>query len=122
MLYEITGTIKVIENTQTFASGFSKRSFVITTDEERFPQPISMSALKDRCALLDNFKLGERVKVSFVINGREWTDPQGKVKYFVDLVALKIESLDAVAPTEAAAPVTSPAMSAESLSEDDMPF
>lgn len=119
MLYEMTGTIKLINEMMSFPSGFTKRQFVLTTEDDRFPQDIAMAVTKDRCALLDNFKPGERAKVTFGLRGREW---QGK--YFVDVDAIKIESLDAGAAAGdgdggMVADVDIPPSSAEL---DDMPF
>lgn len=90
MLYEMNGTIKLINEMMSFPSGFTKRQFVVTSEEDRYPQDLAMSFTKERCALLDNFKPGERVKVTFGLRGREWNG-----KYFVDIDALKLESLDA---------------------------
>ena len=41
MAYQLNGTIKLIYDTQTFPSGFSKREFVVTTDD-KFPQDIKL--------------------------------------------------------------------------------
>ena len=50
---------------------------------------------KDNVAKLDGVKPGMRVKVGFAVDGREWTDPKtGKVRYFSDLTALRLERLD----------------------------
>lgn len=89
MLYEMTGTIKLINDMMSFPSGFTKRQFVLTSEDDRFPQDIAMAFTKDRCAILDNVKPGERVKVTFGLRGREWNG-----KYFVDVDALKLEKLD----------------------------
>jgi hypothetical protein len=75
--------------TQTFPSGFSKREFVVTTEGERFPQDIALGCLKEKAAMLDEFKPGQKVKVSFDISGREYNE-----RYFVNLNAWRIESLD----------------------------
>ena len=40
MAYELAGTIKVIMDTQTFGSGFTKREFVVTDSSGRYPQEI----------------------------------------------------------------------------------
>lgn len=85
MAYEISGTVKAIFDTQTFASGFSKREFVITT-EDKFPQDIKLECLKDKTALLDNLAEGQSVNVHFDINGREYNG-----RYFVNLVAWRVE-------------------------------
>lgn len=87
MAFEHTGTIKEIFDVQTFPSGFTKREFVITTDE-RFPQEIKFDCLKEKVDLLNQFKKGDVVRVNFDIRGREY-----KSRYFVDLSAWKIESL-----------------------------
>ena len=42
----VTGKIKLINDTQTFASGFSKREFVVTTAEQ-YPQDIKFETIKD---------------------------------------------------------------------------
>ena len=40
MAYDLTGTIKVIQEAQTFgAKGFTKREFVVTVKEGKYPQP-----------------------------------------------------------------------------------
>jgi hypothetical protein len=89
MAYEISGKIKVIMETQTFPSGFSKREFVVTTDD-RYPQDVKIDCLKEKASLLDPLNVGDQVKVSFNISGREYND-----RYFVNLEAWKIESAGA---------------------------
>lgn len=83
--YDMEGTIKVINDVMTFPSGFSKREFVITTEGDRFPQEIKFECVKERTSLLDNLKEGQKVKVTFDIQGREYNG-----KYFVNLNAWKI--------------------------------
>ena len=85
MAYEISGTVKVVFDTQTFPSGFSKREFVLTTDD-KFPQDVKLECLKEKAALLDGVEAGQRVKASFDINGREYNG-----RYFVNLVAWRLE-------------------------------
>lgn len=51
--YEINGTIKQIGETQQFASGFQKRSFIVTDDDPKYPQDIPLEFVKDGCARLD---------------------------------------------------------------------
>ena len=53
----VTGKLKVAMDEQTFASGFRKREFVVTTNET-YPQDIKLELVKDKCSLLDNFELG----------------------------------------------------------------
>lgn len=86
MKYEIQGTIKIVFDTQTFNSGFQKREFVITTDDDKYPQDIKFQAVKERCELLDQCRPGDRVKLAFDIRGNEF-----KGRFYVDLVAFRIE-------------------------------
>lgn len=90
---ELQGTIKTIMDVQTFASGFQKRELVLQT-EEQYPQPISIEFLKEKGDLLDTYKVGDKVKVSINIGGREWTSPQGETKYFNSITGWRIEKLD----------------------------
>jgi hypothetical protein len=84
----ITGTIKVIKETQTFNSGFTKREFVVTTDEQ-YPQDIKLGFIKDKCSLLDNYKVGQPVTVDFNLRGNY---NEGLDRYFVELQAWRIGS------------------------------
>ncbi len=95
--YNLTGTVKVLMDTMKFDSGFTKREFVVTTEGDRFPQDIKFECVKERCALLDDVKPGQRVAVSFDIRGNEY-----KGRYFVSLTAWKIESSKDKAGAESA--------------------
>lgn len=85
--YELSGTVKVVMDLMKFDSGFSKREFVVTTNDDRFPQDIKCECVKDRCAILNDIKPGQRVKVTFDLRGNE-----NKGRYFVSLSAWKVET------------------------------
>lgn len=89
MGYEIEGTIKVIMDVMTFGSGFTKREFVITSGDDKYPQDIKMEFVKDKVALLDRFRPGQRVKVGFEIRGNE-----NNGRYYVSLSAWRINPAD----------------------------
>ena len=89
MGYEIEGTLKVIMDIMTFGSGFTKREFVITSGDDRYPQDIKMEFVKDKVALLERFRPGQRVKVGFEIRGNE-----NNGKYYVSLSAWRIAPSD----------------------------
>ena len=99
-MYEFTGKVKVVGELQTFASGFTKRDLVV--EEERagnWPNVVAFAFKKDNAAKLDGIVPGLRVKVGFAVDGREWTDPKtGKVRYFSDLTALRLDRLDGEMP------------------------
>lgn len=88
---ELFGAIKLINDEQQFgANGFRKREFVITTDDQ-YPQHILIECTQDKCDLLNARYVGEQVKVSINIRGREHINAQGEAKYFNSLQAWKIE-------------------------------
>ncbi|MGA9213635.1 DUF3127 domain-containing protein [Kaistella sp.] len=123
---ELQGTVKKITEVQTFASGFQKREMVITT-EEQYPQPINIEFLQEKGDLLNALKEGDKVKVSINIRGREWTSPQGEVKYFNSITGWKIENVGSAGgfePTQAAPAATKPAEGKGVFEEDedDLPF
>lgn len=88
---EIQGRIKTIFATESVGqNGFQKRDLVITTDGQ-YPQDIIIQFTQGNCALLDNLQVGQMVKIHFNLQGREWTNPQGEVKYFNTVLGWKIE-------------------------------
>ena len=79
---EITGKIKVLNDTQTIGNnGFQKSEAVITT-EDQYPQHILVEFIQDKCDLLNVFVIGQGVKIDINIRGREWINPEGVAKYF----------------------------------------
>ena len=100
LMYEFIGKVKAVGELQTFASGFSKRELVVEEERDgRWPNVVAFSFKKDNAVLLDGMSPGARVKVGFAVDGREWTDPKtGKVRYFSDLTALRLERLDETVP------------------------
>lgn len=122
---ELQGTVKKIFDTQTFASGFQKREIVILTDEQ-YPQPIAIEFLSDKIDLLQNVKEGESVKVGINIRGREWTNPQGEVKYFNSITGWRLEKVSGDAPqgnfTEKPKEKSENPFAEEDDDQDSLPF
>jgi hypothetical protein len=115
----MTGTVKLIMDQQTFESGFTKREFVVTTEDDRYPQDIKFECVRDKTALLDGVTAGQRVKVTFDLRGNEYKD-----RYYVNLTAWRIEEAAAgdgeAVPTEDGPPLEELEPPADD--SDDMPF
>ena len=119
---EINGSIKSIADTKTYPSGFSKREFVVTT-EEKFPQDLKFEVAKDKCPALDGFSVGQTVEVNFNIRGNEYNG-----NHYVSLACWKITSSggqsDQPATQRSSTPPQHPS-SASSWDDDvdgDIPF
>lgn len=115
---KIEGKIKKIFETQTFSSGFQKKEIVVTT-QEQYPQDIIIQFLQDKITLLDVFNIGDEVKVSINIRGREWINPEGVAKYFNSIDGWKIEKLKENNTSNAAAVENGFNFNE---AEDDLPF
>lgn len=118
MAFELTGTIRHIFDTQTFASGFSKREFVIEVEDGKFPQMIKFECVKDRTAMLDDVSPGDQVQVAFDIRGNEY-----KERYYVNLNAWKLTKTDGSSSGESQGrPAASPPSSQRANSSLDASF
>ncbi|MFA6291433.1 MAG: DUF3127 domain-containing protein [Victivallales bacterium] len=88
MAYDLTGKIKMIQAVQTLgAKSFTKREFVVTVKEGKYPQDIVLECVQDKVNLLDGLKEGQGVTVTFDIRGREYNG-----RYFNNLQAWRIKS------------------------------
>jgi hypothetical protein len=95
-MLSVTGKIYQIQDIQKINDNFSKREFVleITNDDQVYVQKVAFSLLRDNVNLIDGIKKGQEVEVKFYLNGRDWTSPQGEVKFFNTLDAQEINLLD----------------------------
>ncbi|MDP3680917.1 MAG: DUF3127 domain-containing protein [Flavobacterium sp.] len=125
---EVTGKIKMIDQTKEVGSGgFKKRDVVVTTDEQ-YPQHILVQFVQDKCDLLNGFQVGEPVKIDINLRGREWTNPQGETVYFNTIQGWRIGKLQAEAsfaaqmPPMPAAEAFAPATNLNEEEADDLPF
>jgi len=109
---KLNGTIKMIGEVQTWDSGFSKREFVITTNEQ-YPQDVKFEVVKEKAVDFEQYnKVGDNVDVKFNVRGNEYNG-----KYYVSLQAWHVaKSGQQTTPKVAVAPETT------NESEDDVPF
>ncbi|MAD96410.1 MAG: hypothetical protein CMB99_03690 [Flavobacteriaceae bacterium] len=122
---EVIGKIKMIGEVQTFGSnGFRKREMVLTTDEQ-YPQMLAIEFIQDKTDLLNSYQVGQDVKVSINLRGREWINPQGEAKYFNSIQGWRIENLAQAAPSQENLPPVEQFQTTDDFTEDepdDLPF
>ena len=123
---EVSGKVKVVGAEQQVSPTFKKRELVVTTDEQ-YPQSIMIEFVQDKTDLLNSISVGETVKVSINLGGREWVNPQKETKYFNSIKGWRIEKLTSEAPQTQAPPTPAaaafePAVSFTEEEHDDLPF
>ena len=123
-IMEVIGKVKLIGEVQTFGTGgFRKRELVVTTDEQ-YPQMIMIEFVQDKTDLLNSYKVGQDVKVSINLRGREWINPEGVAKYFNAIQGWRVENLTSQAAPSNLPPVDQfqPAANVSDEEPDDLPF
>ena len=124
---DITGKIKLINETKEYGSnGIRKRELVVTT-EEQYPQDLLIEFIQDKCDILNSYKVSDSVKVDINLRGREWESPQGEVKYFNSIQGWRIEKLssddsESNIPPVPPADAFEPADNINDNEPDDLPF
>lgn len=87
---KIEGKIKSIGSEEAFGkNGFRVRKIVVVTNEQ-YPQPVEIQFVQDKCAILNNYQVGQDVEININIRSREYTSPQGEIKYFINLQGWRI--------------------------------
>lgn len=131
----ITGKIGIINPTQKITSkngnSIVKRDFVIralrfnpddgTPELSEYNTPIIEINGEDRVGMLDNVKVGDVVKVAFVIEGRSVKNQDGSFKFFNSVRATRIEKLNVTLDTPAPASTPAP-QTEEANNADPLPF
>ena len=122
MSLEITGRLIVKMPTQQIKESFKKREFVVETTEQ-YPQKIKLELTQDKCDILDTYKEGDVLKVSFNLRGSVWQE-----KYYVNLQAWRIQldnasnSMPGTNTMETSAPASQNNSFDAASTEDDLPF
>ena len=95
--YEVQGILHSIGDTTEYGNnGFTKREFVMKLSGEdenpRYPNYVAMELIKDNCAMMDNYSVGDEVQAQFNLSGRLWSGNGQGEKCFTSLQAWRISS------------------------------
>lgn len=86
MAFEVEGKLHKMFPTEQRSQSFQTREFVLEIPDGNYPQLIKFQAVQERCGILDAFKEGDNIKVSFDLRGREWNG-----KYLTNLNAWRVD-------------------------------
>lgn len=107
MAFEITGKVIDISPVNQVSDKFKKREFVIEKKETGgsavFIDYVKFQLIQDKCDLINESFMNEEVKISFNLKGNKW-ERDGKVQYFTNLDAWRIERISAHAKEQSSAP------------------
>lgn len=90
MAYDVTGRLHEIFDEQQVSEKFRKREFVLEVQDGQYPEHIKFQMVQDKTSLIDPYKMGDEVKVTFNLRGRGF-NKNGQMIYFTNLEAWKIE-------------------------------
>ena len=121
MANTITGKILRISPTvqipsKTGGNPFLKREFLLdatphdtwTGERNQYENIVPLEVSGEKCAELDNFRVGDVITVSFVLQGREWTNRDGQVKRMVSVRCYKLEARKPIQQQQTTQPVQQP--------------
>ena len=90
MAYDVTGRLIEIFDEQQISEKFRKREFVLEVQDGQYPEQIKFQLVMDKTSLVDQFKVGDEVKIAFNLRGRGY-NKNGQMMYFTNLEAWRIE-------------------------------
>ena len=98
MAYDVTGRLHEIFDEQQVSEKFRKREFVLEVQDGQYPEQIKFQLVQDKTSLIDPYKMGDEVKVTFNLRGRGF-NKNGQMLYFTNLEAWRIEPATGGAPS-----------------------
>ena len=130
MSFDVQGRLHEIFDETQVSDKFRKREFVLEIPDGSYTQYIKFQLTQDKCNVLDQYKVGDEVKVAFNLSGKPFTK-NGTTMYFTNLSAWRIESANGAAPASSnnsgnTRVATTPQPAASSFLSDeadnDLPF
>jgi len=125
--FEVQGLIHSIGDTTEYGqNGFTKREFVIKLTGEGensdYPNYIVLELIKDKCAMMDSYEIGDEISAQFNLSGRLWTGNDRPEKCFISLQAWKIDSLGSAQTVNGQEPPPGDYSQSNTNFDDDIPF
>ncbi|QCR22970.1 DUF3127 domain-containing protein [Pontibacter sp. SGAir0037] len=123
MSFDIQGKLYESFEEQQVSDKFRKREFVLEIPDGSYTQYVKFQLTQDKCSLLDQYKAGDEVKVTFNLTGKPFVK-NGTTMYFTNLQAWRIESASNQFGAPAGAPAQAEAAPSfySSDADNDLPF
>lgn len=95
--FEIDGKLIFVYPLKKHNETFQSQDFVVevidSNDKGTFINPIKFDTTNNNCNYLKDLKIGNRIRINFALQGREWNKPTETV-YITSLRAYKISQID----------------------------
>ncbi|GEO06628.1 hypothetical protein AAE02nite_42920 [Adhaeribacter aerolatus] len=130
MSFDVQGRLHEIFDETQVSDKFRKREFVLEIPDGSYTQYIKFQLTQDKCNVLDQYKIGDEVKVTFNLSGKPFTK-NGTTMYFTNLSAWRVESANGAAPAntgnannnyKAASPQPAASSFLSDEADNDLPF
>jgi hypothetical protein len=81
-----------INPTQQVTDTFKKRTFWVEyfEDNPQYTETLEFQLIQDKCKIMDSYKVGEQIEVSYNLKGRTWTNKDNQTKVFNTLQAWRV--------------------------------
>ena len=81
-----------INPTQQVTDTFKKRTFWVEyfEDNPQYTETLEFQLIQDKCEIIDSYKVGEQIEVSYNLKGRTWTNKENQTKVFNTLQAWRV--------------------------------
>ncbi|RDV14017.1 DUF3127 domain-containing protein [Pontibacter diazotrophicus] len=121
MSFDIQGKLYETFEEQQVSDKFKKREFVLEIPDGSYTQYVKFQLTQDKCSLLEAFKNGDEVKVTFNLTGKPFTK-NGTTMYFTNLQAWRLEPAGANTPGAAPQQQQDAPSFYSSEADNDLPF
>ena len=112
---EVQGKIIVLNETESIGTKEFKKRLVVVETNEQYPQTIPVEFTQDKTSLLNNFNIGDFVKIGINLRGAEW-----KGRYFANINGWKIDKTDSTLTPQQQMPDRDEVNL--NVPQDDLPF
>jgi hypothetical protein len=120
--FQLEGDVVNIGRTQQVSASFKKREIVLVDKSNaQYPEYAVFQFVQDKCTVLDNYKVGDKITIHFNIKGRPFQKAGEPTKYFSNLQGWKIEGQGSGGGTSTTT-VTTPSYVKPPEEDDDLPF
>lgn len=84
--------VRILETKEIGDKKYKVREMHVDT-EEQYTQRLAIQFTQDKCALLDNFKAGDKAKIDINLKGKEATNQKGETVVFNTIQGWRIEKV-----------------------------